>query len=290
MTTERRSTKRSRLFHPANVELFLKQANGEERLVPARVIDVSAEGMGVEADAELEIGAEAALRWMDPDAHTSLTWRRAVVAWRRPAGGNRYRAGLCLRQDHRVFEPDYYERLQLSPNADLETIQKVYTALAVRYHPENPATGDQEIFERLVEAYLVLSDREARASYDCWFRLYRQLQMSAFESEDPSKAPHCAWEQRLRILQYLLEDKLFNPSRSGVACQELAEGLALEPELLEFHLWYLSERELILRLKDGSITINEKGAQLLQTPAAAPSRASGLMPAFLPPVEACARA
>jgi curved DNA-binding protein len=37
---------------------------------------------------------------------------------------------------------DYYEFLQISPNADAETIHRVYRFLAARLHPDNtkPAT------------------------------------------------------------------------------------------------------------------------------------------------------
>ena len=30
---------------------------------------------------------------------------------------------------------DYYELMQISPNAEIETIQRVYRMLAARYHP-----------------------------------------------------------------------------------------------------------------------------------------------------------
>ena len=41
---------------------------------------------------------------------------------------------------------DYYEDLQVSPDADLETIERVYKLLAKRYHPDNSFTGNIEKF------------------------------------------------------------------------------------------------------------------------------------------------
>ena len=38
-------------------------------------------------------------------------------------------------------EEDYYEILQLSPNADPDTIQRVYRMTAQRFHPDNAETG-----------------------------------------------------------------------------------------------------------------------------------------------------
>ena len=44
---------------------------------------------------------------------------------------------------------DYYEFLQISPNADAETIHRVYRFLAARLHPDNSETGHEENFRLL---------------------------------------------------------------------------------------------------------------------------------------------
>ena len=61
---------------------------------------------------------------------------------------------------------DFYEVLQVSPNADPELIQRVFRLLARRYHPDNQRTGNATLFRQLHEAYTVLSDAERRAQYD----------------------------------------------------------------------------------------------------------------------------
>ena len=43
---------------------------------------------------------------------------------------------------------DYYEFLQISRNADPDTIRRVYRFLAARFHPDNPETGDSDKFMR----------------------------------------------------------------------------------------------------------------------------------------------
>ena len=53
---------------------------------------------------------------------------------------------------------DYYEVLQISPNAQPETIQRVYRLLAQLYHPDNKESGDETLFEQVLQAYRVLSD------------------------------------------------------------------------------------------------------------------------------------
>src|SRR5204862_7229188 len=62
--------------------------------------------------------------------------------------------------------PDYYEVLQISPNAEPETVHRVYRLLAQRLHPDNRETGSDARFRALTEAYEVLSDPERRAKYD----------------------------------------------------------------------------------------------------------------------------
>ena len=53
---------------------------------------------------------------------------------------------------------DYYELMQISPNAELDTVQRVFRMLVARYHPDNPHTGDINKFLLLRQAYETLSD------------------------------------------------------------------------------------------------------------------------------------
>ena len=52
---------------------------------------------------------------------------------------------------------DYYEALQISSNAEPETIHRVYRMLAQRFHPDNKDTGNATQFRLVSEAYEVLS-------------------------------------------------------------------------------------------------------------------------------------
>jgi DnaJ-class molecular chaperone len=60
----------------------------------------------------------------------------------------------------------YYEVLQISRKADMETIHRVYGMMATRFHPHNPKTGSTETFLFLKRAYQVLADPQRRAQYD----------------------------------------------------------------------------------------------------------------------------
>ena len=65
---------------------------------------------------------------------------------------------------------NYYEILEVSPNASKEIIDKVYKTLAKKYHPDANSKEKkewaEEEFKKINEAYEVLSDKEKRANYD----------------------------------------------------------------------------------------------------------------------------
>ena len=65
-------------------------------------------------------------------------------------------------------ELDYYEILEVSRNADSETIKKSFRKLALKYHPDRNQ-GDKEAeqkFKEINEAYQCLSDKNKREIYD----------------------------------------------------------------------------------------------------------------------------
>jgi len=63
--------------------------------------------------------------------------------------------------------PDYYEVLQVFPNADTNVIQAAYKRLALKYHPDrNHDPGAHEKMRLLNEAYETLSEPERRRAYD----------------------------------------------------------------------------------------------------------------------------
>src|SRR4051794_4025529 len=61
---------------------------------------------------------------------------------------------------------DYYEILEISPNANSDTIERIFRYLALRYHPDNTDTGDLSRFSEIVEAHNTLKDPVKRAQYD----------------------------------------------------------------------------------------------------------------------------
>ncbi len=66
------------------------------------------------------------------------------------------------------YSVDYYEILEVSPNASHEVIQKAYKALVQKYHPDqNDGSKEAETaFKTINDAYGVLSQKQLRTDYD----------------------------------------------------------------------------------------------------------------------------
>ena len=64
--------------------------------------------------------------------------------------------------------PNYYEILGVSPSATSEEIKKSFRNLALKYHPDKNRNSEEskQKFMKIVEAYEVLSDEQARKNYD----------------------------------------------------------------------------------------------------------------------------
>lgn len=66
---------------------------------------------------------------------------------------------------------DYYEALGVKKGASEEEIKKAYRRLAHQYHPDK-AGGNEKKFKEINEAYQTLSNKEKRAQYDRFGRVF----------------------------------------------------------------------------------------------------------------------
>lgn len=57
------------------------------------------------------------------------------------------------------FKKDYYAVLEVERTANVEDIKAAYKNLAKKYHPD-AASGNEEKFKELANAYEVLSDEQ----------------------------------------------------------------------------------------------------------------------------------
>jgi len=154
---------------------------------------------------------------------------------------------------------DYYEDLQISPNADTEMIERVFRILAKRYHPDNAETGDAEKFNILHRAYKVLSDPEKRAAFDA---KYEQLRADRWKIvEEASDSDGFEHDERIRqgILSLLYVARRQDALNPGMGVMEFEKVLGCPQHHMEFHLWYLKEKGWILRTDTGGYAITADG-------------------------------
>ena len=159
---------------------------------------------------------------------------------------------------------DYYEDLQVSPNADLETIERVYRLLAKRYHPDNIVTGNSDKFRVITSAYKVISDAEQRAAFDAKYENSRNQKLKTLSKEFSSEGFENDQQIRDAILSILYIDRRQNPSDSGVGSWRLEKLLEWPEKILEFHIWYLKEKGWIQRVDTGGYAITASGVEIVE--------------------------
>lgn len=77
-----------------------------------------------------------------------------------------------------------YEVLGVSQDIEVQEIARAYRRLALQYHPDrNPASGSDEMFKKISEAYSVLSDPAKRRMYDATGQLPLDVDPSTAVSE-----------------------------------------------------------------------------------------------------------
>ena len=206
------------------------------------------------------------------------------VCWSRIVGIGKYHAELAMETPaesafedqaaaadasygssrHGSDEADYYEILQLSRHADSDTIHRVFHVLAQRYHPDNRETGNDLLFRKLVEAHDVLSHAERRASYDVRLTAGDKVRLKIFDSVASTQGVQAEICKRKGILRLLYTKRLADPHQPTMRVREFAEMLGCPVEHLEFSLWFLRERKLIVRSDNNQVEITCNGAEAFE--------------------------
>jgi curved DNA-binding protein len=166
----------------------------------------------------------------------------------------------------------YYEVLQVSRNADLETIHRVYRILAARFHPDNPKTGDVEKFLTLERAYRVLSDPARRADYDALCPGPAPCPVATAEPADfLEDGIEGEWNRRLGVLSLLYQRCRTKPDNAGISVLELERRMGLPDDLLGFTLWYLKAKGYISVGDNSDYCLTVQGADYFESKASAKS-------------------
>ncbi|HXA50077.1 MAG TPA: DnaJ domain-containing protein, partial [Candidatus Acidoferrum sp.] len=141
--------------------------------------------------------------------------------------------------------PNFYEILQISPRADIDTIHRVYRIMAARFHPDNPVSGDHEMFLRLCEAYEVLSRPERRVLYDFALQARQTEPNPIFGARIFVDGLNGELNRRFGVLALLYQRRRTNQGGLGISTLELEKRMSLPREHLEFTLWYLRSKGFV---------------------------------------------
>lgn len=154
---------------------------------------------------------------------------------------------------------DYYEILEISPNANTETIDRIFRYLAQRYHPDNQDTGDHSRFSEIVRAHDTLRDPVKRAKYDIQHNNHSILRSKLAEEASDYGNIERDVDIQEKILSILYMKRRRNIHNPGIGNLELERVSGCPHEHLEFHLWYLKEKGWICRLENGTLAITVEG-------------------------------
>jgi len=160
---------------------------------------------------------------------------------------------------------DYYETLQISTNAEPETIHRVYRMLAQRFHPDNKDSGNATRFRLVSQAYEVLSVPEKRARYDV---VHQQRQQDRWRlvSKGAETENDFAVEQvlRLTVLEVLYTQRRLDTNVPGIFTSDLERLTGRPREHLEFTVWYLIQKKFIQRGDNSLLVISADGVEHLE--------------------------
>jgi curved DNA-binding protein CbpA len=154
---------------------------------------------------------------------------------------------------------DYYEILEISPNANSETIDRIFRYLAQRYHPDNQDTGNRLRFDEILQAHTTLKDPVKRAQYDIEHKNHSGVRWKLAEEASDSKGIKRDGDIQDKLLSILYVKRRQDTQDPGVGSVDLERLSGCPREHLEFHLWYLKEKGWIRRLENGLLAITVEG-------------------------------
>ena len=159
---------------------------------------------------------------------------------------------------------DHYETMQISANAEPDTIHRVYRLLAQRFHPDNKETGNATRFRELTEAYEVLGDPERRAQYDAVHQHFWRERWKMVDGSSGDVDVRGEQIARLTLLELLYTRRRTEPRQPAMSVLDLEALIGRPREHLEFSIWYLTQKRFVSRGDDSGLTITAEGVEYLE--------------------------
>lgn len=289
---QRRQAARRKVSAPSVIRVELRDGMGNARIVTADLVDWSDTGLSISLVAPIKPGTIIHVRGKLGDERIEIS-RRSTITWCNEDPQGRFKAGIEFldgkaereqaqqeSQNQKTVPPqfqqlDYYEIMQLSPNADTETLHRVYRLLAQRYHPDNADTGNSELFVSLTEAYQTLSDPERRAAYDARHTAEKKLRWKIFDQAAVATGPEVEKRKRQGILGLLYATTVKDPERASMTIHSFEELLGCPKEHLEAALWYLKGKGYVQRTDGGRYTLTVNGFEEAEERCVKPAQSAG---------------
>jgi curved DNA-binding protein CbpA len=160
---------------------------------------------------------------------------------------------------------DHYETLQISTNAEPETIHRVYRLLAQRFHPDNLESGNPERFRAVLDAYQVLGDAERRAQYDVAYNKQRNDRVRLVGADLKAETDHEVERlTRLTVLELLYARRRLEPREPGLFDGDMEKLIGRPREHLEFTFWYLIQKGMVSRADHSRLQITAQGVDYIE--------------------------
>ena len=166
-----------------------------------------------------------------------------------------------------------YQLLQVDPQAHPTIIRYAYRFLAGLYHPDNSESGNTDLFRVVSEAFRTLADAGKRAAYDAQVGIKAPQATQAGHSSSfgglgsmpnipRTGISYNEVELRLAVLQVLLTARKKRTQTGGASAKLLMDVLGVDMPDMEFVLWYLREKGLIIR-NEATFQISVAGVDYL---------------------------
>jgi curved DNA-binding protein CbpA len=160
---------------------------------------------------------------------------------------------------------DHYAILEIDPKSDSEAIQRAYSKLAQKYHPNNSATGSAQMFEAINAAYETLADPELRGIFDKVKGLGQEEGGPKFSGLEFFDALGREALRRSAILCVLYDRRLSKPSAPSFSMRNLEIMVEATAAELSSALWYLKQRGLAASDDKSSLLITVDGMDFLES-------------------------
>jgi hypothetical protein len=157
---------------------------------------------------------------------------------------------------------DHYEVLGIDYKVSPEAVQTAYARLAEKFHPRTGATPDPEKYDAVTLAFEVLSDPSLRKDFD---------KLKGIGADDKPRFSPEFFEAygrdthlRVALLCVLYDRRRSKPFTPALSMRHLENMFSATSVELNFALWYLKQRDMVVMDDKSSMQITVDGMDYLQ--------------------------